>query len=228
MVTVACSCGVNSTTLQCSDLSTLSLSAAGGLLQVDCPRLTSVRLLSSAQLSDIPLNLYLGLTRLSSLTIENTGLVQLQPSLFSGLSTLLSLLVRSNQFLSAIPESLFVDLTSLTSLTLSRNGLTELRRNIFSSFASSLVTLDISFNPQLLILPVRTFRGMTRLSTLIMNDLSPDLLQLDAGLLFNLTTLSSLTCSGRFDCTWPTRIQLTCSGQGSFVPISSLQGENVE
>ena len=109
------------------------------------------------------------LAKVTSLSLEWSGIVSLKANDFSGLSSLNSLRLHGNS-LTALPEGLFEELVNLQILTLDHNSLTGLPPGVFSGLAR-LQELSLSENP-LGSLSEDTFKGLSQLQRLILDGIS--------------------------------------------------------
>ena len=105
-----------------------------------------------------------GLSGLEVLVLRHNDFGSLPSRVFSDLSSLRVLSLRSNRLLSELPEDLFTGLSSLESLSLDRNRLTVLPRGMFTGL-HNLTGLDLSWN-RLETLPAGAFSSLSRLGRL--------------------------------------------------------------
>ncbi len=109
------------------------------------------------------------LAKVTSLSLEWSGIVSLKANDFSGLSSLNSLRLHGNS-LTALPEGLFEELVNLQTLTLDHNSLTGLPMGVFSGLAR-LQELSLTENP-LGSLSEDTFKGLSQLQRLFLGGIS--------------------------------------------------------
>ena len=144
--------------------------------------------LSANAITELPRDLFSGLTRLVDLDLDNNNeLTALPADVFSGLSSLRFLNLLSNG-LTTLPEGVFSGLSSLHWVGLTGNGLTTLPEGVFSGL-SSLEHLALSHN-ELTGLPPRVFSGLASLKSLRLAG--NELVELSPGVFAGLSSLEGL------------------------------------
>lgn len=96
------------------------------------------------QLTELPIDIFKGLTNLQGIDLSNNRLTQLPPTIFSGLN-------------------------NLRDLSLTSNLLTQLPPNIFNGL-NNLILLSIDHNYQLIQLPMGIFNGLNNLDKLFLGN----------------------------------------------------------
>ena len=160
-------------------------------------------------LTDLPADVFSGLSSLKNLYLGNNALTSLPADVFSGLSSLKGLYLGGNA-LTSLPEGVFSGLSSLTSLDLTYNQhIGDLPSGVFSGL-SSLTSLDLQ-GSNLDILPEGVFSGLSSLKGLYLGGNA--LTSLPEGVFSGLSSLSDL---------WLNQNELTSLPEGVFSGLSSL------
>ena len=131
------------------------------------------------------------LAGITSLNVENRGIMALKAGDFSGFAALEDLYMERNS-LSVLPEEIFAGLAALNSLDLGGNGLTALPEGVFSG----LTALQLLFlnNNSLTALPPTIFDGLRELGSLSVHDNL--LTTLTVGVFSDLAALDTLLLNG--------------------------------
>ena len=131
------------------------------------------------------------LAAITSLNVENRGIMALKAGDFSGFAALEDLYMKRNS-LSVLPEEIFAGLAALNSLDLGGNGLTALPEGVFSG----LTALQLLFlnNNSLTALPPTIFDGLWELGSLSLHDNL--LTTLTVGVFSDLAALDTLLLNG--------------------------------
>ena len=151
----------------CQDIDDTDLAALTGTLDLSSTALTA---LSSTSITGLSPGDFADLTGITTLTLTgHTGLTELPTNILVGLSALTTLDLSGNA-LTALPTNPFNGLTgsTLTSIDLSGNALTALPPLSFGSL-TALTTLDLGDNA-LTALNARAFSGATALTSLDLRD----------------------------------------------------------
>ena len=144
--------------------------------------------LSANAITELPRDVFSGLTRLVDLDLDNNNdLTALPVEVFSGLSSLRFLNLLSNG-LTTLPEGVFSGLSSLHWVGLTGNRLIELPEGVFSGL-SSLEHLALGHN-ELTRLPPRVFSGLASLKSLGLGG--NELVELSPGVFAGLSSLEGL------------------------------------
>lgn len=136
---------------------------------------------SNNQLSELPEELFQGLTALQQLDLSSNELQKLPEKIFQGLTALTHLYLSHNKLIE-LPEKLFKGLAALQQLYLNDNMLTQLPEEVFKGLWA-LRTLNLSRNP-LNGLPEKLFSGLIYLQRIDL--LETPITQLSKKLLQNL------------------------------------------
>ena len=132
----------------------------------DLTGITTLTLTGHTGLTELPTNILVGLSALTTLDLSGNGLTELPANPFNGLTaTTLTSIDLSSNALTALPPLSFGSLTALTSLDLGDNAIASLASGTLAPFAATLTTLHLQGN-ELTALPDGFFRGATALTTL--------------------------------------------------------------
>ena len=127
-------------------------SACGAITPTDLVGITTLAISNKATLTTLKSDDFGGLTNLTSLTLNNTGVSSLPAGVFNDLAKLTTLTLTGNA-LSSLSASIFDKLTKLTTLSLTNNSLSSLPVGIFDKL-TALTTLDLNqATPALTCLP---------------------------------------------------------------------------
>ncbi len=149
--------------LRVLDLSINSLTSLSGQAFASMSQLTELHLGSNALLAPLPPDLFAGLDRLQTLTLNEIHLTQLPPGLFAGLRSLQTLVLGANP-LGALPAVLFAGLNNLQFLALDNLQLAVLPPELFAGL-DRLQYLRLSYN-RLTFIPPGLLADLTQLEHL--------------------------------------------------------------
>ncbi len=123
--------------------------------------------LNANRFSSLPQDIFHGLIALQELFLSNNRFAALSENIFHGLTALQDLYLNDNQ-LATFPVNIFHGLTALRLLYLSSNRIDALPENIFHGL-TALTSIYLSFN-QLIVLPENIFHGLAALQDLHLGD----------------------------------------------------------